>query len=249
MKLFLSPHFDDVAYACGGWVHTLARAGQPVHVLTVCAGEPAGEPAGPLTPFAESLHHRWGTTAATTLRTRRAEDQAALRVLGAPASYLTIPDCIYRQAEGQALYASEAAIFGTVHPLDAPTRAHLTAALRQLAPQHVIAPLGIGGHVDHALVRQAVEDWGGPVWFYEDCPYAMRTEPYPEAGWGTLTAGLTPFTLTFDDAALHAHCAASAAYASQLSTFWASVVDMEHAFRAFLRRPAGWGVRVWAKTP
>lgn len=246
MKLFLSPHFDDVAYACGAWVYTLAHTGQAVHVLTVCAGEPAG----PLTPFAESLHHRWGTTAATTIRTRRAEDTAALRELGAPASYLTILDCIYRQADdGQALYASEAAIFGAVHPHDAPTRAHLTATLHHMAPQHVIAPLGIGGHVDHQLVRQAVAEWGGPVWFYEDCPYAMRAEPYPETGWGALTAGLTPVTLTLDDAALDAHCAASAAYASQLSTFWPSVPAMRHAFAAFLRRPSGWRVRLWAKTP
>lgn len=241
--LFLSPHFDDVAYSCGGWVYQLAHSGQAVQVLTVCAGEPTGA----LTPFAESLHARWGTTAATAIRTRRAEDQAAMQVLGAPAACLDIPDCIYRMAGGQALYASEAALFGAVHPADTATRVRLTEAIQRLAPAQVVAPLGIGGHVDHQLARQAAEAWGGPVWYYEDCPYAMRAQPYPAEGWGPLTAGLIPVSVHLTGAAVAAHCTASAAYASQVSTFWPSTVALHQAFEEFLRRPEGWGARLWQK--
>lgn len=239
LTLCLSPHFDDAAYSCGGWVYQHTLAGQTLQVLTVCAGEPTG----PLSPFAESLHTRWGTTATTTVSARRAEDETAMRWLGVAAHYLTVPDCIYRQAAGQALYASEAALFGPVHPADETTLAYIVQTLQAQRPSRVVAPLGIGGHVDHQLTRQAAEAWGGPLWYYEDCPYAMRAQPHPRDGWGALTTGLRPVVILLSPQALAAHSAASAAYASQLNTFWESTAAMRQAFEVFFSQ----GMRLWVK--
>ncbi|HEU0000143.1 MAG TPA: hypothetical protein VFQ36_04555, partial [Ktedonobacteraceae bacterium] len=38
--IFVSPHFDDVAYSCGGALGTLADQGQRPLVITVFAGLP-----------------------------------------------------------------------------------------------------------------------------------------------------------------------------------------------------------------
>ena len=43
VHLFVSPHLDDVALSCGGYVRYLTRAGELVIVLTVFSADP---PAG-----------------------------------------------------------------------------------------------------------------------------------------------------------------------------------------------------------
>ena len=48
--LFLSPHYDDAVYSCGGTLASLTTAGENVTVLTVCAGSP---PSDELSWFAE----------------------------------------------------------------------------------------------------------------------------------------------------------------------------------------------------
>jgi hypothetical protein len=41
------------------------------------------------------------------------------------------------------------------------------------AGTRLYAPLGVGNHVDHQLVRRAaIAVWPGPLWFYQDFPYA-----------------------------------------------------------------------------
>src|SRR5689334_12434287 len=77
--VYLSPHLDDAALSCGGMIHQQTQAGERVVVVTLCAG---GPPAGALSDFAQSLHTRWQTPV-EAVAVRRAEDLAALKVLGA----------------------------------------------------------------------------------------------------------------------------------------------------------------------
>jgi LmbE family N-acetylglucosaminyl deacetylase len=124
MWIYLSPHFDDAAFSCGGLLWEQAHAGEGTALWTVCAGE---IPPGSLSPFAQSLHARW---TASELRVsprqwsspregsslqpaeelpsededqaiverRRAEDLAACIELSASYRHISIPDCIYRGA-------------------------------------------------------------------------------------------------------------------------------------------------------
>ena len=41
----------------------------------------------------------------------------------------------------------------------------------------VLAPLGVGGHADHVLVRTAAERCGRPVVYYSDFPYNQHADP------------------------------------------------------------------------
>ena len=153
--IYISPHLDDAVLSAGGFIYEQTRAGNPIEIWTIVCGYP---PPGELTPFAQLLHQQWGTgTAEETVRLRRGEDMQAISIVGAKAIHFDVPDCIYRRGpDGDPLYLD---IFVQPHEAEA----HLPDQIAQfIAPRletddRVICQLGIGGHVDHILVRQAAE--------------------------------------------------------------------------------------------
>lgn len=239
--IYLSPHFDDIALSCGGLAWEQNRAGEPVQIWTICAGE---VPPGPLSPFAASLHARWeaGQNAPDE---RRAEDLAACREIGAVPLYFDLPDCIYRRGTDQVthLYASEEAIFGPLHPEEEELITRLAADLVKSIPAgaNVVCPLTFGGHVDHRLTRAAVEKTGCHPWYYADYPYVLGCGPEIEimrrSGW---QSSIFPVP----GAGLEAWIASIAAYTSQLTTFWPDTLTMRAAIQDYWLRSGG-GVQLW----
>lgn len=231
--LYISPHLDDAALSCGGRIWQQAQAGERVLVVTIFAGAPALDT--PLSPFAQELHARWGL--ADPIAARREEDAAALALLGAEGVYWPYVDCIYRRAaEGCFLCDGEEALFGEVHPADGALIAELVARLRALARERggtIYAPLAVGRHVDHQVVRRAAEGLDDVV-YYEDYPYASRPGTTEEA----LVAGQWRAELvSLSQEALEAKIAAIACYDSQLSSLdWADAAEMAAAVRAFAQR-------------
>ena len=240
--IYLSPHLDDAALSCGGLVWEQARAGGTASIWTVCAGDP---PDGPLSPFAEGLHARWMAEREATAR-RRQEDLAACAALGARVWRLAVPDCIYRrsQADGRALYVSEAALFEALDPEEGALAQSVGAELRERLPPEaqVVCPLGLGGHVDHRLTRRAAEGLGIPLWYYADYPYVealagelekLRIVNWKEHAFPVSAEGLRAWTQ------------AVAAYPSQISTFWPDVQSMKAAVTAYCEHSGG--VRLWMR--
>jgi LmbE family N-acetylglucosaminyl deacetylase len=186
--VYLSPHLDDAVLSCGGAIHRRAASGELVWVLTLFAGEFAG---GDVSPFARIQHQYWGSPP-RPMDLRRAEDSAALILLGAEAQYLDLLDAVYRAGEdGAWLYSGEASLWGGAHPADAVALngaralANRLAALFPPSDQAIIhAPLGVGRHVDHQIVHAAAQRLlalGYRVAFYEDYPYAERSGATQEA--------------------------------------------------------------------
>ena len=172
--IYLSPHLDDAALSCGGNIFQQTAAGQRVLIVTVMAGSPD------LTvdsPYVEALHSRW-ELAGDAAAQRRAEDEEACRILGAEFLHLGVPDCIYRldPVTGAPLYLSDDDIFGEVQPSEQSLVLTLAAQLAQLPAAHQwYAPLTVGHHVDHLLVRAAAEQaLGAALLYYEDYPYAQK---------------------------------------------------------------------------
>ncbi|MCJ7512585.1 MAG: PIG-L family deacetylase [Anaerolineales bacterium] len=229
----LSPHLDDAVFSCGGWMAQRASAGAEVRVLTICAGDP---PPGPLSPFAERLHARWGT-AVPPASVRRTEDRIATGRLGALARHLDIPEALYRKADdGSHLYPDEAAIFNGLHAEDARRVDPLKKLLSQADPNcQILCPLGIGGHVDHQLTRLAAEKLGLGLWYYYDLPYASRGGEL-SAGLG-MPAGIAG-TVPLAPEEIEAWASAAAEYRSQLGTFW---TDPEHLLRELTDFHDAWG--------
>ena len=237
--IYLSPHPDDVALSCGGLVWEQTHAGEMVSIWTICAGNP---PDGPLSPFAEVLHARWGTGREAFER-RRQEDIASCRALSASYRHFSIPDCIYRLGQGvggapEHLYASEQALFGPLHPAEASLRQWISEELAQALPldAQLVCPLTLGNHVDHQLTRLAAEDLGRDLWFYADYPYVQRQLDYGEQltkdGWRS-----TSFPVSREGMA--AWLCSVAAHGSQFSTFWPNLEAAEQEIQGYCEKFGG----------
>jgi LmbE family N-acetylglucosaminyl deacetylase len=238
--IYFSPHIDDAALSCGGLIWEQSQAEETVEIWTICAGDP---PPGPLTPFAEALHQRWGMSREAA-GLRRLEDLESCSRLCAYPRHFPLPDCIYRRSEldEAPLYPSEESLFGPLHPEEGTLVGALAARLvLQLPPEaELVSPLAIGNHVDHQLTRRALERIRRRLWYYADFPYAMKeTALFTEmaqSGW------LTRLFL-LSEAALLAWGDAVAAHRSQMSTFWADEERMRAELGDFSRSQGG--MRLW----
>jgi LmbE family N-acetylglucosaminyl deacetylase len=216
--LFLSPHYDDAVYSCGGMIYELSRQGEEVTILTVMAGRPSLPL--PDTPVLKDNHERW-QAGHEPIATRRAEDQQAAKILGTKTQYLDIPDCIYRLAKGEALYPSEESLWGNVHADDS---ALATLQNIDLANVKILyAPMAVGKHVDHQLVRNWAWDIAKTssqtVKFYQDYPY-MRQKEAIDAARLFFDEPLLLESIKISEQAMQQKISAMAAYVSQIHSFW-----------------------------
>ena len=221
--LFISPHFDDAVFSCGGTIHRLTRAGSRVTVITVMGGKHNGDL--PRSPILDDLHSRWAA-GDDPLRARQTEDFNALRQLNANPIHLDLTDCVYRCVAGKPLYPTEESLFGAVHPADyAP--AFLDSMPRADIENAAVIwlPLGVGNHVDHQIIR----DWGlrrlanqgdrERLRWYAEFPYFADESAIIHA-FGAFDAMLFQCHINLDAADFAARLQAMSCYESQLSTFW-----------------------------
>ena len=229
--IYLSPHLDDAILSCGGQIFEQVRKGVRVLLVTVAAGEPE---ATVHSPFAEFLHHNWQLTAEEVVSRRRAEDGAAAKRLGAAHRHWSLPDAIYRvnPKSGEPLYTSDEDIFGERDESEQPLIGELAQKIAKL-PQgrQLIAPLAVGNHVDHQLVRRAAEAaHGDGLLYYEDYPYvqrdrsALRALLQPREQWRSTVVRLS-------QEALQAKIEAISCYRSQLGVLFGGEEEMAQQVR------------------
>jgi LmbE family N-acetylglucosaminyl deacetylase len=216
----ISPHPDDAVLALGGLL--ASRGGM---VLDVFSQE----------TWTVRTYYR--TRPELTTRVLIEEETAACRVLGAGVSLLGFTDGADRSAWEQGFLADRP---GVPDPAEREPEllAELVDRLALVLPRDrtVYAPLGVGGHVDHVLCREAVlillhRSVLRPeyVAFYEDMPYTLF------GGAGEAVArlsgrlsdrgGLTPADLTVPEAGQAAKREALRAYRLQVTPATANRVD------------------------
>jgi LmbE family N-acetylglucosaminyl deacetylase len=230
--IFLSPHLDDVVFSCGGYVWDLTSSGQQVEIWTICAADP---PPGNLSSLAAGLHRDWGL-ADNAYQFRRQEDQSACQILGAAPRYLTYLDCIYRQSpEGEFFYDSEGAISGGLDQREEGLIDRLTAELESNLPgdARVVAPLGIGNHVDHQLTRKAANRLSRSPAYYAEYPYARDREGREILAFMTSSADWFPEIFPISGMGRRKWFEASRAYTSQLSIFWEDLTALRNELEEF----------------
>jgi len=224
--IYLSPHLDDAVLSCGGLIFEQARQGLQPEIWTIFAGD---APDGPLSPLALRCHSDWGIPDPHQLvAARRDEDLAAAAILGADTAHFGLPDCIYRRdANGELLYTEE--VFVPIHPFDSGLDADIAGALvAELTPDdRVVAPLAVGDHLDHRLVRMAAERLQRPLSFYADIPYMINApEKLAPASLG-MQAHLYPVS----DQGLQAWQTAAAAYRTQMFMLFQTEENMRLALQ------------------
>ncbi|GAC1650619.1 MAG: PIG-L family deacetylase [Ktedonobacteraceae bacterium] len=180
--IFLSPHFDDVVYSCGGTLNVQLSNGLRPLVITIFGGVPSSDTQ--LSPLAAQIHREMGISssqnAGAAVETRRKEDATALDYLQVDYLWLDYLDAIYR---GSPPYytTKEQLIGGDVNnadlAIDHQLAQDLVALAERLPDAAWYAPLGIGRHVDHQLVSSAADrliQRGTKVYLYEEFPYVLK---------------------------------------------------------------------------
>lgn len=198
----VSPHLDDAALSCGELLSQPGAAARAV-VLTLFT-----ECSRPHTASAHAYLRQCGVRtrcAAQLYSRRRSEDAAVLEGLGTRWVHAGLEDALFRKlAHPSRVLALAGRLLpellhvyptyrwhvarGRVGRRDAAVVVRVGAALdAELAregahgPVVLLAPLGVGGHVDHVLARDAARDagmrWGVPVLHYADVPYSLEVAP------------------------------------------------------------------------
>jgi LmbE family N-acetylglucosaminyl deacetylase len=227
--LFISPHLDDVVMSCGGYINCLTAQGIKVIIATIVTAD--YNSGLPMSRLAQRGLRAWGLGNRPFV-IRRGEDKAAAKVLGAEVVHFDFLDCIYRQDKNNHFLYTKRVRDVPVHPLDweifEPT---LQTKLREYFQQYstnslrIVCPLSIGGHVDHILVRHAVESVSDPQAriYYEDFPYTLRSK----ANKNHLQL-LKPYTTAISREDIQARLIASACYVSQIPGLFPSQLEMVH---------------------
>ena len=180
--LAVSPHLDDAAFSAGATLAALADAGHEVTVVT-CFTRSVPAPTG----FALACQLDKGLPPDVDyLALRRAENRAAMAVLGATPVDLDLPEAPHRG------YTSAADLFAGVHPGDG-VWTELADLLGGLSADLWLAPQALGAHVDHLQVLRAVASLDPPALWWPDTPYVLR-RPGAVPG-AALPTGLSPVEL------------------------------------------------------
>ncbi len=175
--IVLSPHLDDAVLSAAGLLSALRDRVSRL-VVTIACGNPTSA-AGK-----KSRVRRGHTPPAE----RRREDRDAMRALDCDFVHLGFSDCVFRRSPitGELIYKNARNKFAIAGPDDRSHVEELFLTLRRLCQQMgrvlLVAPLGIGFHVDHLICAQiALRLASIPnLLFYEDVPYVFD----PEVGKG-----------------------------------------------------------------
>ncbi len=207
-------------------------------------------------------------SAGDVMARRRLEDERYAYFAEASVVFLDLPDAVFRGYEG------DAELLGRPRADDAPPVELLRREILRLEPQRVYLPLGVGGHVDHQLVRAVGvallaeprawvmpgPEWPGIVTFYEDFPYAWWSgfSQLEDLGNGFLAelpgdVSLVPEYADISDV-VETKIRGISLYESQLGGLFGGREPMAEAVRAFGLKVAelggvpGFAERYWATT-
>jgi LmbE family N-acetylglucosaminyl deacetylase len=237
--LYLSPHFDDVVYSCGGAIALRTQAGEGALVITVFAGQP--DPELKLSALARKLQRAMGfeQDTAALLQVRRREDSQACGLVQADYLWLEYLDAIYRGSPP--LYRWARSIGGSVHARDAWIEQDLFRRLLSLHERFPAlqwyAPLGIGRHVDHqvvAAVAARLSRCGASVTFYEDFPYVLQPRAL-QRRLRELRLQLDPLVVEISSV-LHLRQKAAELHASQVGINFGSLAALYRSIAGYSRQ-------------
>ncbi len=208
--------------------------------------------------------------AGDTMAERRLEDERFAAFAETSIIFLDLPDAVFRGYEG------DEQLLGAPRVDDRAPVDLLRRELARLEVSRVYLPMGIGGHVDHQLARDAgiallsdeparvmgTPSLVGRMVFYEDFPYAWwedfgRLDDLPGGGLPGLPAGVS-LEAEFADVGdqLERKIRGIALYESQIDRLFGGTKEMAEAVRAYAARvadlggvPNGAAERYWVTTP
>jgi LmbE family N-acetylglucosaminyl deacetylase len=236
--IYISPHLDDAVLSAGGFIYEQTRAGMEVEAWTFMCGLP---PTEELSDFAKVIHAQWGIPEVKDVITaRRTEDVKATSIVGAKAFHFDYLDCIYRRGKNNEwLYSG---ISMDPHPEDDGLPAQIAESIsaRIKPDDQLVCQLALGSHVDHVIVRRAVELLKRPLIYDVDIPYLFN---YPDE-LAPKTAGMKGTVHAVSEAGLKSWQDAIAAYSSQMAMLFNTPDAMRAKIRDYWAEHSG--IRFWS---
>lgn len=227
--LLLSPHADDVAYSIGGIVARLSMRAD-LSLLTIFG------------------HSGWalpqalcGTSTDAISAVREQEDRAYCARRRINYDLLFCPDSFVMGYDN----AMELGIAVTDDPRTEGVVSLIRNAVACRLPQIVLAPCGLGGHVDHQIVRMAADALHHvEVLYYEDIPYSSSL-PLPELERQLTAQGLTPSLMVDIEVVLESKYEDMWGYRSQTSG--STIAEMLLHARRVGTDTARYAERLWQR--
>lgn len=189
--IVLSPHLDDAVLSCGAFMN---HARKEMSVTVVTFFTKGGEP-----PYTHSARRYIGQTgsrhADSLFLERRTEDRAVLEGAGISYLHVGLTEILFRRRtcpllnrlpwasrlipELSYLYPTYRmhVIRGGIPADDVNTIRSILDTMDRVSPESsalFLAPLAVGGHKDHILVRAAAELSRKRIAYYSDFPYNTR---------------------------------------------------------------------------
>ena len=234
--LFLSPHLDDAVLSCGGYISKLTLAGEKVVIATFFTADITEDE--PISWLARRNLRAWSLAESRSPFAERCrEDIAAARRLGVETIHLGLLDALYRRKDDGTFFYPKKTV-GV--PLDKEDKAMMGGTiqelLREIAKRYstsdnlgLFAPLGIGEHVDHVLLRSSAEAVFGQesLTYYEEIPYAARSRKTvsPVNGSASRTSlSWMSIKVLLTSEEIEARIEASACYVSQIPGLFPSPI-------------------------
>jgi len=150
--VLLSPHSGDIAYSLGGSILTGFYC-PPIRITTIFTRSS-------LAPRRTDL-----TDVDTISKIRALEDYEYCREIKVRIQRLHFAESSLRDISNS---PGRDPIYNIV-------REHLDAKLHSLKDSLILCPLGLGGDIDHLIIRNICDDLGfSHLCYYEDLPYANR---------------------------------------------------------------------------
>lgn len=185
---FISPHFDDAIFSAGDLMQSLSGK-VPITVINVFTKGGSG----PYSISQKVYLKKCGFKEAGELfKARDSEDRKVLKKIGVKRVNLGFTDSLFRQKtpskidkfsrllpELKIIYPTYRfhVIKGLVSDHDRALIKEVATMLKGLIPNDknniVFCPLGLGGHVDHIIVKDVCKGTFKNLVFWEDFPYSL----------------------------------------------------------------------------
>lgn len=178
--LFISPHFDDAAFSCGGNIQKLVRSGHSVHLLTVFTKSKK-----PFNSFAKECQLSKGIPIEEDYLSLRAKENVNF------AKFMGINNVVnldFLEAPYRG-YESSKSLFLSDETKESSLIDELTEKIKSYVMRfkfdQIYSAAALGNHIDHLLVRSATQKLYTSIvnsetsfYLYEDLPYAINSESF-----------------------------------------------------------------------
>ena len=178
--IVLSPHLDDAALSCTDHIASWRNKGIQVTVDTIFSNFSTQEISAYQQRFIRQLKFQ---DSCDYGKARETEDIRAMKMLDVNYRHANFVDAGFRASkQGQPVYPGYQAL--TPFKVDHHSEKLLNSLIDYLSlykdADLVYIPLGVGGHIDHVLVREAALSVinNNKIGFYVEFPYGLRFWKY-----------------------------------------------------------------------